>query len=119
MIKPSNSAEGVMVRLVNKIKAALEINATTLKVRVDYFVSMKYGRTSSKAHFDKVNTYNELTSDKMTVKVFFKFLRIIGIKKIVMKLTLTTVRDREVTVEETVNMIIHEPKGETSVKEKQ
>lgn len=112
-----NTPEGVMVRIKNKVCLALNINTQTLKLLIDRFVSMKYGRTSSKAHFDKVNTYNELSSDKMTVKVFFKFLRIIQIKKITISVTVTTVRDKEVTVSEDIFMSTYDPKGETDDKE--
>ena len=40
----------------------------------------------------------------MTIKVFFKFLRILNIKKIRFSITITTPRDKEITVYEDINL---------------
>lgn len=111
--KAVSSAEGVLVRLKNKINFGFNINPQTLKLLVDEFVYRKYGRSNTKAHFDKVNTYNELTSDRMTIKVFFKFLRVIKIKKVTFTLTVVNHRDKEITITEDVFMAIHPTPGET------
>jgi hypothetical protein len=105
-----NTPEGVLVRIKNKLNLALNINAQTLRLLIDRYVSIKYGKSYTKNHFDKVNTYNELCIDKMTIKVFFKFLRIIQIKKITINVTVTTARDKEVTVSEDIFMSVAEPK---------
>ena len=110
--KGVSSAESVLVRLKNYIAKGFFINAPTLKTLVDEFVSKKYGRGNTKSHFDKVNTYNELTTDKMTIKVFFKFLRIIKIQKVTFTITVTNIRGKEVTVSDTINIALHPAKGE-------
>ena len=110
MVEPVNSPEGILVRMKNKISLALGVNPETLRLLIDRYVSIKYGKAYSKSHFDKVNTYGELTSDKMTVKVFFKYLKIIQIKKITIAMTVTTARDKEITVREDVFMTVSEPK---------
>lgn len=98
-----NTPEGLLVRIKMKLCMALNINAPTLRMLVDRFVNIHYDRTSSKTHFTKVNFYNELSADKMTIKAFInKFLRIIQIKKMVITITVTTIRDKEVTVTEEI-----------------
>jgi len=46
----------------------------------------------------------------MTIKVFFKFLRIINIKKINFKVTVTTSKDKEFTVEQDVSFFTQDYK---------
>lgn len=115
----SKTPEGILVYLKNKLLIATKVtkeqldengkpktplvqeNTGSLKQLIDSYVS-KYmqGDTSSKAHFAKVNIYNEMTKNKMTMKVFFKFLRILCVKKVVFTVTITTVADKEYTVSE-------------------
>jgi hypothetical protein len=54
--------------------------------------------------FLKVNINNELTKNRMTIKVFFKFLRILNIKKVKFSITVVTERDFEVTVDEEISL---------------
>lgn len=110
--KGVSSAEGVLVRLKNYIAKGFFINAPTMKTLIDEYVSKKHGRGNTKAHFDKVNTYDELTTDKMTIKVFFKFLRVIKIQKVTFTITVTNIRGKEVTVSDTINIAPQTAKGE-------
>lgn len=104
--KIAHTPEGVLVRLKDKLWAALELDPYKIKMLIDRFVTTSFeGVTSSKSHFAKVNIYNELTKPKMTIKVFFKFLNIISIKKIRISITVTTLRDRDVTVCEDVFLL--------------
>lgn len=101
----SSTPEGVLVRLKEKICIALGIDVSKLKILIDQFVTTHITRdTTSKSHFAKVNYYNEISKDKMTIKVLFKFLRIIKIKRLKITFTLVTVRDREITVSEDINL---------------
>lgn len=101
----SNTPEGVLVRIKEKVRLKLGIDISVLKILIDQFVSNTFqGVTSSKTHFAKVNIYNELSKDKMTIKVFFKFLRIIKIKKVKFTVEVTTARDRVISVEEEINL---------------
>lgn len=101
----SNTPEGVLVRLKEKLRLELGIDVSVLKILIDQFVTTTFqGITSSKTHFAKVNIYNELAKDKMTIKVFFKFLRIIKIKKVKITIEITTPRDRVVSVSEEINL---------------
>lgn len=103
--KISKTPEGVLVYLKDKICLGLGIEPYNLKMLIDRFVVNTFqGVTSSKAHFAKVNIYNELSKNKMTIKVFFKFLRIIAIKNVRISVTVTTSRDREITVFEDVQL---------------
>jgi hypothetical protein len=113
MVEPLNTPEGVLVRVKNKLSLALGINTQTLRLLIDRYVSIKYGKAYSKSHFDKVNTFGELTTDKMTIKVFFKYLRIIQIKKITIAITVTTARDKQVTIKEDIMMSVAQPQGDT------
>lgn len=101
----SHTPEGVLVRLKEKLRLKLGIDASVLKILIDRFVSNTFqGVTSSKTHFAKVNIFNELAKNKMTIKVFFKFLKIISIKKVTITITAVTMRDREVSVSEEINL---------------
>lgn len=97
--------ESVLVRIKQKLDLALGISTTTLKQLIDRYVVTSFGKTSSKTHFAKVNTYNELSSFKMTIKVFFKYLTIARIKKVKIIIVATTVMDREVTVVEELDLL--------------
>lgn len=101
----SHTPEGVLVRLKEKLRLALGIDTSVLKILIDRFVTNTFQDvTSSKTHFAKVNIYNELAKNKMTIKVFFKFLKIILIKKVEIKITVTTQRGREISVSEEINL---------------
>ncbi len=103
--EPTSTPEGILVRLKNKLCLETKIDTFTLRTLIDKFVSTTLqGEVSSKAHFAKVNIYNELTSSKMTIKVFFKFLRILNLKKIKFAITVTTLKDTEYSVFEEVNL---------------
>ena len=98
--QPPNTPEGVLVFMKNKLNIALGIDTRVMKLLIDRFVILNLGKGSSKTHFAKVNTYKELFSPKMTIKVFFKYLNIIRLKSIKITITATTINDREVTVSE-------------------
>lgn len=101
----SNTPEGVLVRLKDKICLTLGLDVYKIKLLIDKFViNTFHGVTSSKTHFAKVNIYNELSKNKMTIKVFFKFLRIINIKSVRISVTIRTARDKEYTVYEDINI---------------
>lgn len=101
----SNTPEGVLVRLKDKLCLELGIDVYKLKVLIDKFIlNIFQGVTNSKTHYAKTNHYNELSNNKMTIKVFFKFLKIINIKNVRITITVTTARDREVTVSEDINL---------------
>lgn len=100
-----NTPEGVLMRLKVKICLALEISPETLRLLVDRFVTMTFLSTPGpRTNFAKVNINNELTKSKMTIKVFFKFLRILNIKKVRFSVTIITPRDKEITVFDEVNL---------------
>lgn len=112
----SNTPEGVLIRLKNKICIALNIDIFKLKLLIDKFVNNNFNTThGSKSYFAKVNIYNELTKNKMTIKVFFKFLRILNIKRVRIAVTITTIKDKEVTVSEDINLFSVEESSEDQV----
>ena len=101
----SNTPEGVLVRLKDKICLALGLDVFKIKILIDKFVVTTFqGVANSKTHFAKVNIFNEITKNKMTIKVFFKFLRIINIKSVRISVTVKTLRDKEYTVHEDINI---------------
>lgn len=103
--EPISTPDGVLVRLKNKLCLALGIDVHKLKLLIDRFVLKAFnGVTNSKVHFDKINTYNEINKEKMTIKVFFKFLKILEITKVRISVTVTTKRDVTVTVHEDINI---------------
>lgn len=100
-----NTPEGVLMRLKEKICLVLEIDPFKLRLLVDRFVTNTFANSPGpRINFAKVNINNELTKNKMTIKVFFKFLRILNVKKIRFSITITTPRDKEITVFEDINL---------------
>lgn len=98
-----NSPESFLSKLKYKLCIALEITESTMKLLVDKFVLDNFGNRSVGSHYMRVNTYNELSSGRMTVKVFFKFLHIIQIRRIEFNLKVTTRSGKIAEITEEVN----------------
>ena len=82
----------------------LGIDHHRLKILIDRFVMKVFnGVQNTATHYDKINTYNEIIKNRMTIKVLFKYFRIIDVKKVTISVTVVTRRDVTVTVEEEVN----------------
>jgi hypothetical protein len=100
-----DTPEGVLMRLKLRICESLGISPGALRTHVDRFVNNIFANTPGpRTNFAKVNINNELTKNRMTIKVFFKFLRILNVKRVKFSVTITTIRDVEVTVDETINL---------------
>ncbi len=99
-----NTPDGVLARLKHKICIALNIDNTRLRMLIDRFVLKVFnGVENTRTHYDKINIYNELSKNRMTIKVFFKFLRILDLPKVRITVTVTTRRGNEITVFEEIN----------------
>lgn len=90
-----SNPESVLVRIKEEIRVKLGISIDSFKYLIDRYVTTNVKSTSTKAHFTKVNMYNEINSDRMTFKVFFKFLRIIGAKEVIFNVQVVTARGRK------------------------
>lgn len=107
--KYTSTPEGILVRLKNKIMLKIGLDGNRLKIIIDRFVKKNMTEIPpSKAHFAKINIYNELNKEKMTIKVFFKFLRILNIKNVNITIKLTTESGKEILVSEDINMFTQE-----------
>lgn len=102
--KGTNTPEGVLVRIKDKICESMELDTDRLKLLVDRFVTQSLNVSGTKAHFTKTNTYNDLIRKRMTIKVFFKFLRIVLVRKVTIAIIVTTVDNKEFTVSETMTI---------------
>ena len=101
---PSNTPDGVLARICEKLNIKLAIDESRLKILIDRFVMKVFnGIQNTATHYDKINTYNEILKNRMTIKVLFKYFRIIDAKKVTIRVTVVTRRDVEVSVEEEVN----------------
>ena len=101
---PSNTPDGVLARICEKLNIKLAIDESRLKILIDRFVMKVFnGIQNTATHYDKINTYNEINKNRMTIKVLFKYFRIIDAKKVTIRVTVVTRRDVEVSVEEEVN----------------
>lgn len=101
---PSNTPDGVLARICEKLNIKLAIDESRLKILIDRFVMKVFnGVQNTATHYDKINTYNEILKNRMTIKVLFKYFRIIDAKKVTIRVTVVTRRDVEVSVEEEVN----------------
>ena len=95
-MKPSNTPENVLVRIKEILSLKLGLTPAKLKLMVDKFVRENMQTSGSKTHYTRVNTYNEFTTDRMTIKVFFKFLRIIDIQSVEFSVKVRTKTGKEV-----------------------
>ena len=97
--EPSNTPDGVLARLCDKLNIKLGIDHHRLKILIDRFVMKVFnGVQNTATHYDKINTYNEIIKNRMTIKVLFKYFRIIDVKKVTISVTVVTRRDVTVTV---------------------
>ena len=104
MSEYNNTPDGFLVRLKNLICLKLGIDNNKLKYLIEKFIrSNVYLNTPGKLNYTKSNTFTELNKPSMSIKVFFKFLRIIGVRRFKMTLDLEMLNSRKLTVEETVN----------------
>lgn len=99
-----NTPEGILARLKDKLMIMLNIDFYSLKSIIDRFVKNRFANMpgTKKTHYAKTNLYNEITKDRLSIKVFFKFLQIIEAKKVKITVTVTTKKDVDVTVEEEI-----------------
>lgn len=81
-IKPAKSPEGILVNIKEKLNKKLFLTNTKMKTLIEKFVRENMHLTGSKVHFTRVTTYNEFVATKMTIKVFFKYLHIIGAENV-------------------------------------
>lgn len=101
-----NTPGGVLVRLKNKISLAMKIDPSKLKVLVDRYVMKSFkGRVNQRVHYDRVNTYGELTRTEMTIKVFFKFLKILDPKSVKISIEIVTRRGDVYNVSEEIRFM--------------
>lgn len=103
-MKPSNTPENVLVRIKHNLSIQLGLSPAKLKLMVDKFVRENMQTSGSKTHYTRVNTYNEFTTDRMTIKVFFKFLRIIDIQSVEFSVKVRTKTGKEVTATESIKL---------------
>lgn len=108
MQQASNTPEGILVRIKNKICLSMGIDTHKLKILIDRFLNINFKDVApSKRHYDKVNILNEFSKNKMTIKVFFKFLKIINIKHIKFNIVLTTFNNKEISIIEDIDMFAY------------
>lgn len=108
MQQASNTPEGILVRLKNKICLTMGIDTYKLKILIDRFLNINFKDVApSKRHYDKVNILNEFSKNKMTIKVFFKFLKIINIKHVRFNITLTTFNNKEINLTEDIDLFAY------------
>lgn len=113
--KAVKTPDGILVRLSEKLQLVMKIDIHKLKMLIDKYTATFYnGRNTNRVHFDKVNTYNEFTRNKMTIKVFFKLFRILNLASVKLGLVATTVDGLVYQVEEEVTFttvtMMDEPK---------
>lgn len=101
----SAKPDGVLAVLARRILATYGINSSTmhiLKNLIDRYVSNELNLTTDfKKSYAKSNLYNELTKNKMTMKVFIKLLSILRIKKFTITVGFVTLKDEYKEVSET------------------
>ena len=110
----SNTPDGVLVRLKDKLCIASGVDVHKLKILIDRHVMRTFnGVTNSKTHVDRINTYNELTKDKMTIKVFFKFLKMLDLESVKITVAVKTRTGIEYSVQEDINFMSNDLAEET------
>lgn len=97
--------DGILVRLKDKLCIKLGIDSHALRMLIDRHIKETGGVGSSGSKMTKANTYSELCRDKMSIKVFFKFLNVIRSARVTIKITVETEHGKVVEVEDTVRFI--------------
>lgn len=100
-----NSPESVLAILKLKICQSLGITTTNLRLLIDHFVAVNFGNKNVGSHYMRVNMFNEISSPRMTIKVFFKFLLIIQIKKIEFTIRVTTAKGKVGEITHPINFV--------------
>ena len=100
-----STPEGILVRLKNKICAVMGVDLYQLKCLIDQFINETEEGANGKSNMLRANTCSELNKPKMTFKVFFKFLRILRLKKITIKLVFVTETDQTLEVNEEITFM--------------
>ena len=94
---------GVLTALKNKLCLELAINTNKLKILINSYTLKAFnGQQTVKMQFDKMNTFNELTKEDMSIKVFFKFLKLLDPKTVKITIEIETKNDQHVSVTETI-----------------
>jgi len=107
-----NVPDAVLVRIKHKILKGLGIDSTALKLIIDDYVNKHITTTSTDRQRAKVNLYNEFTNNKLTIKGFFKFLRILNVQEVEFKVTIKTKGKIGTTVKERILMFSEENDNE-------
>ena len=114
---PSNTPEGILARIKNKLLITMGLDSYHLKTVVDRYIAEVFAKyPGSKTQSTKTNTLSALSKLTMTIKVFFQFLKILRINKVKFTITVTTSRGREFTVTDEVNLlsVLEEPNDHSS-----
>lgn len=93
-----------LVRIKDKILLSLNIPFRVLKSLVDRYVESKSSETPFTKNFEKVNLLNSFNKNKMTIKVFFKFLKVILAEEVEFVITIKTKTGKSITVREQVRL---------------
>lgn len=105
--KRYNSPDSFLVVIKNQLCRAMGIDNSILVSSIDRFVNQTLPDLDSvKKRYIRTNIFSEFAKDKMTVKVFFKFLRIINIKKIKFNVTVINSKDSVFEVEHSVDFFV-------------
>jgi len=107
-----NVPDAVLVRIKHKILQGLGIDSTALKLIIDNYVNKHITTTSTDRQRAKVNLYNEFTNNKLTIKGFFKLLKVLNVEEVEFKVTIKTKRKIAVSVKERILMFAEENNDE-------
>jgi hypothetical protein len=99
-----STPEGVLVRIKHKILKGLGIDVINLKILIDRYVNKEIKTSSADRQKAKTNLYNSLTNNKLTIKTFFKFLRVINAVEVEFIVSVTTTNQIKTTVKEKIKL---------------
>lgn len=116
MTTAASTPEGILVRIKNKVSLELGINSIALKLLIDKYVAIHEAPTRLGTHTEKINRYSIFGTDKMTIKVFFKFLRYIEVRKVKFSVTVRNAHQTTVTAYEEVELSPFDKENDTSTK---
>lgn len=106
----AKTPDGILARLARQILALKNIDhkPEVLKILIDRFLEKNSegisATTEHRKHYIKSNLFNEITKNKMTMKVFVKFLMIMQIKKVVFIVRFVDNTDEQREVSQTFNL---------------
>lgn len=91
---------GFLAYIMRKLTLLLNVDHANLKILIERYIQVHESTTALKKNHSRINIFNEITKSEASIKVFFKTLAILRIKKVKFILVATTHLNEDIVVTE-------------------